>query len=225
MFRTSRTRMSAGWRFRSRGARYLLARYSASDRSAPARSSLAQPVRTLRVPSRMTQVAWRTSLPRASRSSDSSHRRAPLLRRGIAPSFVQCWPRWCNPCRRYARPQAVRGLLHDVIHWQSSSRRGRRAWPPRPAEAADRGQYPRAGDTCSPFVGIPWRFQASTLGRRHLGVDTWASTLGRRHLGVDTSIPIGKSKCRRLVPTLLALFLLGILGIWPSKPDVSNLVD
>src|SRR6516162_2107938 len=206
MFRTSRTRMSAGWRFRSRGARYLLARYSASDRSAPARSSLAQPVRTLRVPSRMTQVACRTSLPRASRSSDSSHRRAPLLRRGIAPSFVRYWPALCNPCRRYARSQGGPGPLHGVIHWQSSSRRGRQAWPPRPAEGADRGQYPHAGDTCSPFVGIPWHFQASTLG-------------------VDTSIPIGRSKCRRLVSTPLGLFLLGILGVRSGQPDVSNLTE
>src|SRR5262245_39978314 len=202
MFRTSRTRMSAGWRFRSRGARYLLARYSASDRSAPGRSSLAQPVRTLRVPSRMTQVAYRTSLPRASRSSDSSHRRAPLLRRGIAPSSVRYWPALCNPCRRYARSQAVRGLLHGVIHCLSSSRPGRRVRPPGPAEAADPRQYLHAGDTCSPFVGIPWHFQASTLG-------------------VDTPIPIGEVQ----VSTPLALFLVGILGIRPGQRDVGDIAD
>src|SRR5215831_13237549 len=54
--------------------------------------------------------------------------------------------------------------------------------------------------------GIPWDFQASTLG-------------------VDTSIPIGRPKCRRLVSTPLALFLLGILGVRPGQPDVSNLTN
>src|SRR5215471_877578 len=58
------------------------------------------------------------------------------------------------------------GRLHGVIHWQSSSRRERRAQRPRPAEAADLHQYPHVGDTCSPFVGTP----LGISGRR-----TWTS--------------------------------------------------
>src|SRR5215470_17475949 len=80
------------------------------------------------------------------------------------------------------------GRLHGVIHWQSSSRRERRAQRPRPAEAADHDQYPRARDTCSPFVGIPWHFQASTLG-------------------VDTSIPIGEVQVSTLSVDAPGLFL------------------
>src|SRR5262249_15374052 len=123
-------------------------------------------------PSRMSQIGRWVTLPALSRREGRSQRRAPLLRRGIAPPCVQYWPRWGNPFRQYARRQTLRGRLHGVIHCHSSSRRERRAQPPRPAEAADRRQYPHVGDNCSPFVGI----------LRH-----FASTLG-----VDTSIPIGE---------------------------------